>query len=203
MEIIKYTESELEQVVCSLFTPDQLKRLLAQTPKKYIKERPAKGGGVWKYTPVGYTMKALNLLFGWDWSFEVVKEDVFIEAGEVVVKGRLTVKLGENTIVKEQYGNKDIIFRKDSKRPLSIGNDMKAAASDSLKKCASMIGIAADIYAPEQFNAVDVQLDERDIAKELSNCSNIAEMQEIWRSLSEKKQSDYKNLFDLIQKILK
>ena len=55
-----------------------------------------------------------------------------------------------------QYVNKDIIFRKNSEEPLSIGNDMKAAATDALKKCAAEIGIAADIYNKMDFKEVNV-----------------------------------------------
>jgi spore coat polysaccharide biosynthesis protein SpsF (cytidylyltransferase family) len=39
---------------------------------------------------------------------------------------------------------------------LSIGNDLKSAATDALKKCAAEIGIAADIYNAEEFREVQV-----------------------------------------------
>ncbi len=44
--------------------------------------------------------------------------------------------------------------------PLDFGNDMKAAVSDALKKCASMFGIAADIYEKEEF--VEIHLTDSD-----------------------------------------
>jgi len=65
-----------------------------------------------------------------------------------------------------QYGNKDIIFRKGTEIPLSVGNDLKSAATDALKKCASEIGIAADIYNAEEFRPIAVQ-DELTELKEL------------------------------------
>ena len=40
--------------------------------------------------------------------------------------------------------------------PLSIGNDLKSAATDALKKCAAEIGLAADIYNKEDFREVKV-----------------------------------------------
>jgi len=40
--------------------------------------------------------------------------------------------------------------------PLSIGNDLKSAATDCLKKCASEIGIASDIYNKDEFREVKV-----------------------------------------------
>ena len=36
-------------------------------------------------------------------------------------------------------------------QPLDFGNDMKAAVSDALKKCASLWGIAADVYESDEF----------------------------------------------------
>ena len=40
--------------------------------------------------------------------------------------------------------------------PLDFGNDMKAATSDCLKKCASLLGIAADVYEAEEFQEIEV-----------------------------------------------
>lgn len=163
---ITITEQELSLVENNSLNANQLAQILKKTPAQYTKTRPAKGGGQWTYVTGGYIKKCLNLMFGWDWDFEIVDEKVMIEAKEVVVKGRLTCRTNDRTIVKMQYGNKDIMFRttkdKDGNKistntPLSVGNDMKAAATDCLKKCAAEIGIAADIYNPEEFREVKVE----------------------------------------------
>jgi hypothetical protein len=105
-------------------------------------------------------------MFGWDWDFEILEHTII--GGEAVVKGRLTCRTNGKQIVKTQFGNKDIIYKKQTqeeitkgldKIPLSIGNDLKAAATDALKKCAAEIGIAADIYNKEDFNEVIVDVD--------------------------------------------
>lgn len=139
----------------------QLAFILKKTPKQYVHKRPAKGGGEWEYVTGGYVQKVLNLMFGFDWSFEIMDEKIL--HGEAIVKGKLTCNSGGKSIVKMQYGNKDIIFKKASKegeerQPLSIGNDLKAAATDSLKKCAAQIGIAADIYNKLDFKEVNVSV---------------------------------------------
>lgn len=149
-------EKDLSMVENNSLNGQQLKHLLKATPKQYVKQRPAKGGGTWNYVTGGYVRKVLNLMFGWDWDFEILDERIEIEAKEVIVKGKLTCRTNGHTIVKMQYGNKDIMFRKNSQIPLSIGNDMKAAATDALKKCAAEIGIAADIYNAEDFKPVAV-----------------------------------------------
>ena len=153
-------KEDLSLVAENSLNAKQLDTLLKRTPAKYVKKRPAKGGGEWDYVTGGYIKKCLNLMFGWDWDFEIVDEKIMLESREVVVKGRLTCRTNGKTIVKMQYGNKDIIFKRNSEIPLSIGNDMKAAATDALKKCAAEIGIAADIYNKEDFREVRVKTEE-------------------------------------------
>lgn len=137
----------------------QLTHILKKTPQQYVKARPAKGGGTWDYVTGGYIKKCLNLMFGWDWDFEIIDEKIM--HGEAIVKGRLTCRSNGKQIVKMQFGNKDVIYKKlqqgETERvPLSIGNDLKAAATDCLKKCAAEIGIASDIYNKEDFREVRV-----------------------------------------------
>lgn len=153
------SSDELSLVENNILSSQQLGFLLKKTPDKYIRTRPAKGGGVWEYVSGGYVRKCLNLMFGWDWSFEIIEEKIMY--GEAIVKGKLTVRSNGKEIIKTQYGNKDIIFRKlqqgeTERQPLSIGNDLKAAATDCLKKCAAELGIASDIYNKEEFTALNV-----------------------------------------------
>jgi hypothetical protein len=195
---MEITKTDLTKAHDLQLTEKQLNIMLKKTPTKYVRERPAKGGGKWKYVSVGYITKALNLMFGWDWSFDILKEEVFIEAGEVVVKGQLTVRVGDKYITKTQYGNKDIMFRKGTQKPLSIGNDMKSAASDSLKKCASMIGLAQDIYAPEEFTETQVHEAEPmvNLGDLLAGCKEKDDYKMVWESLEEEDQRKYRDIFE-------
>tara|TARA_R110000868_G_scaffold1759_1_gene14083 strand:+ start:1225 stop:1884 length:660 start_codon:yes stop_codon:yes gene_type:complete len=147
----------------NVLNEQQLGFLLKKTPAKYIMTRPAKGGGSWEYVSGGYVKKALNLMFGWNWNFEIISKEVIDD--EAIVHGRLTVTSNGITIYKEQFGNKDVIYRKQSdaekakglaKVPLSRGNDLKSAATDCLKKCASELGIAADLYAKLEFRETTI-----------------------------------------------
>lgn len=162
--------SDLSLVEGSAFNQQQLERILKRTPEKYIRTRPAKGGGTWQYVSGGYVKKLLNIMFGFDWDFEVMEQ--LIIHREAVVKGRLTIRTNGKTIVKTQFGNKDIIYRKGTDEPLSIGNDLKAACTDALKKCASEIGIAADVYNAQEFQAINVvddsSIDSINEAKEIA-----------------------------------
>lgn len=44
---------------------------------------------------------------------------------------------------------------------LDFGNDLKAASTDALKKCASLLGIASDVYGKSEYKDIgyDVQPD--------------------------------------------
>ena len=147
------SKNDLSKVEESALNAKQLDFLLTRTPKQYVKQRPAKGGGTWSYVSGGYVKKVLNLMFGFKWNFEIMDE--MLLDTEVVVKGKLTVDTPTCIIVKMQYGNKDRIKRRDGGY-LSTGNDMKAACTDCLKKCAAELGIAADIYNAEEFKEVKI-----------------------------------------------
>lgn len=187
---------------------NQLSHILKKTPAKYVKQRPAKGGGTWEYVTGGYVKKCLNLMFGWDWDFEIVDEKILIDAKEIVVKGRLTCRTNGRTIVKMQFGNKDIIFRKGTEIPLSVGNDLKAAATDCLKKCAAEIGIAADIYNKEDFRevAIDTSYDYNiEVLTALYEKKGIHLSPEddmnIQRIIERKEETSYKKAINLLKKL--
>ena len=138
-----------------------------------------------------------------------------IEAGEVVVKGRLTCNSNGRTIVKMQYGNKDIMFKNDwidgkktkTNIPLSIGNDMKAAATDCLKKCAAEIGVAADIYNKEDFKAVTVVSEDNlkeAIEKKFEAVRSKMQpedVQAIEQVIMEENEKEYKRIINVLNKV--
>ncbi len=157
-ELALVQASDLSLVENNALNGSQLKQLLKKTPQQYVHSRPAKGGGQWEYVTGGYVRKVLNLMFGWDWSFEIMSKEVM--HGEAIVMGKLTCNCNGRSIVKMQFGNKDVICRKGTDIPLSIGNDLKAAATDALKKCAAELGIAADIYNKMDFKEVNVSTEE-------------------------------------------
>lgn len=111
------------------------------TPPEFIKTRPGKGGKELSYVEGGYVVARLNAAFSpIGWQFEVVKETII--ADEIWVMGRLTVIDHKNNfrVSKEQYGTKK---REDK---MMLGDALKGAATDALKKCASYFGIALDVY---------------------------------------------------------
>lgn len=148
--------SELAKVENNVLNAFQLQVLLKRTPAVYVKERPAKGGGKWKFVSGGYVKKVLNMMFGWDWDFEIVSE--MVQFNQVIVKGKLTCRSNGTQIVKMQFGKKDVVFKRGTTDPLDIGNDFKAATTDALKKCAAELGIAADVYNADEFREINIDL---------------------------------------------
>jgi len=193
--VVQYTKSELSKVDNNLLNQSQLNFLLQKTNTKHIKERPAKGGGVWQYVKGSFVKKTLNFMFGWRWSFTILDTNFMLNAEQVIVHGKLTIKIKNDDgtfeeIIKEQFGKADIKFKSNyvkqgnknvkvraknadgSFQPLDLGNDCKAAATDALKKCATELGLFSDVYAPEDYIEVKVvddvpEVDDSEVLREL------------------------------------
>lgn len=184
---ITVKESDILKVESGL-TKDQIQKFFSSTPESKIRKRPAKGGGEWSYVSGSYVTQVLNSLFGFNWSFEVLTnmEEALktVNSGTIVVQGRLKVKIGDEWITKEQYGRKEVTFKKGTTDLLDFGNDMKAAATDAKKKCASELGLFADVYSQEDFfEAEIVDYDEQDILEQLRSAKTIEDIQKVQDSL--------------------
>lgn len=135
----------------------QVDFLLQRTPRHEIKYRQGRGGLQFAYVEHGYVTERLNMVFGFNWDFEVVDKQILED--EVIVEAKLTVRTpGGQTIVKTQFGGADIKRHASgarSGRPLSIADDFKAAASDALKKCASLLGVGLDLYGRDRPEELD------------------------------------------------
>lgn len=175
---IQKLELDINQVsrAKSVFNQNQIQKIFNSTPNRYKYERPAKGGGNWTYIKSSYVRKVLDGVFGFNWNFDI--ETTLSEAFEIakltkvcVVKGTLTGKVSVDgewlEIRKTQFGRSEVKFKRDSTEPLDFGNDMKAATSDCLKKCASLFGIGADVYEAGEFMEIEVigSLENSDRAK--------------------------------------
>ena len=129
---------------------EAIKRILSQrTPDSEIRVRVGRGGMKLKYTDGPYVIRTLNAAFGWDWDFVADSEELLTNNGkpfEVKVRGSLTVRMGGRSITKTQYGCQPIEMLKNGEAPVSLGDAYKGAATDAMKKCASLLGVALDLY---------------------------------------------------------
>ena len=107
-------------------------------PPEAIKSRPGQHGKTVSYVDVAAIITRLNE--GCEsWSFEVVEHQVLED--EVLVVAKLTA----DGVVKMAFGG-SLITRDREGTTVSIADDAKAAASDALKKAASLLGVALEMY---------------------------------------------------------
>lgn len=118
--------------------------------KNLIKKRKMPGGKYADYVEGSSVIRRLNECFGHEWSFEVREKTIGTD--HIIVLGRLEYPGPNGSFyVKEQWGGSDIMRFKGSQQIVNLGNDMKAATTDSLKKCATLIGIALHLYEQDEY----------------------------------------------------
>jgi len=105
-----------------------------------IKQRHGMNGDVLDYIEGCAVIQRLNECFDAEWIFEIQEHRVFDD--EVVVLGKLTAQ----GVAKSQFGKSRITRAKKDNAVISLGDDLKAAATDCLKKCATLFGVALHLY---------------------------------------------------------
>jgi hypothetical protein len=105
-----------------------------------IKQRRGRNG-VLDYVEGHTVIARLNAALDGAWSFEVVAHEV--RDNEVLVMGKLTA----DGLVKMQFGASQVTRDRETKALISLGDDLKAAATDALKKCATFLGVGLHLYA--------------------------------------------------------
>jgi hypothetical protein len=105
-----------------------------------IKRRQGTDGDVFDYVEGCAVIQRLNECFEAEWIFEI--QDHRIYDDEVVVLGKLTAQ----GVAKSQFGKSRITRAKKDNSIISLGDDLKAAATDCLKKCATLFGVGLHLY---------------------------------------------------------
>lgn len=122
-----------------------------KTPADAIYKRQGRGNMTFDYVQGSWVIKQLNILFNRKWSWSIGREEV--GESQVWVRGVLEVRMspGEDGLIrKEAYGGADIKrFGGGNSRGgqiIDLADDLKSASTDALKKAASLLGIAGDVY---------------------------------------------------------
>ena len=122
---------------------DQEKLRLLTRPFADIKSRPGRNGQSIQYIEAHSIVQRLNDALAGDWSFRVLEHDV--REGEVVVLGEL--RAGD--VVKQAFGGSEVTRTREGK-VVSIADDLKSAATDALKKAATLLGVGMHVYVAEE-----------------------------------------------------
>jgi hypothetical protein len=114
------------EVLCRPFPPEQ------------IKTRPGQHGKTLSYLETHAVIARLN--DGCDaWSFEIVRHEIVED--EVIVIGRLVA----DGIVKMAFGGATVTRDRDG-HLVELADTYKAAASDAIKKAATLLGVGLELY---------------------------------------------------------
>ena len=112
-------------------------------PADLIRTRKGSFGKELSYVEIAHYIRRLNEAYGGDWSFEIVEHQVL--DAEVVVLGKLTAC----DITKTAFGGSSITVNRESGKPVCLSDDLKAAASDSLKKACSLLGVGLELHVDQ------------------------------------------------------
>lgn len=126
-----------------------MNRTLLEHPFSHeqIKQRAGNFGQTLDYLEGHTVIQRLNDAFDGQWSFSVKSHEIL--ESEVVVLGELVAE----GVTKMQFGSSSITRAKNSGEIISLADDLKAASTDSVKKCATMFGVGLHLYSGKSTNA--------------------------------------------------
>ncbi len=124
-----------------------MNRELLEKPFEPAQIRQRRGrNGLLDYIEGHNVVHRLNQALDGAWSFEITHHEV--REDEVLVLGKLTAE----GITKMNFGVSQVTREKGSGALISLGDDLKAAATDALKKCATFLGVGLHLYADKPLN---------------------------------------------------
>ena len=122
-----------------------MNRTLLEKPfeSAHVKQRQGTFGNTLDYVEGHAVVARLNEAFESNWTFELSNHWILKETDEVLVLGKLTAE----GITKMAFGSMQISKNEDTKAIISLGDDLKAASTDALKKAASLLGVGLYLYS--------------------------------------------------------
>jgi len=112
-------------------------------PDNLIRSRKGRLGQQFSYVEGAEYVRRLNDAFEGEWSFEIVEHHV--RDTEVIVIGKLTAA----AVTKMAFGGSSITVSREGE-VISIADDLKAAATDALKKAASLLGVGLHLHSSDR-----------------------------------------------------
>ncbi len=121
-----------------------MNREVLETPfeSEQIKQREGNFGRTLDYIEGHTVIQRLNDAFDARWSFKILEYEIQKDTDEVIVLGELSA----NGIVKTQFGSSRTTRARETGEMISLADDLKAAATDSLKKAATLLGVGLHLY---------------------------------------------------------
>jgi hypothetical protein len=122
-----------------------MNREVLETPfeSEQIKQREGNFGRTLDYIEGHTVIQRLNDAFDARWSFKILEYEIQKDTDEVIVLGELSA----NGIVKTQFGSSRTTRARETGEMISLADDLKAAATDALKKAATLLGVGLHLYS--------------------------------------------------------
>lgn len=135
-------------------------KLTDKFPEKFLKRRILNEGTkdekIVEYIGGDKVVERLNDVVGvTNWSFTISDRIIDVDIGHIAILGRLVVVRDGIETVREQWGS-SVIETYSNGRVVSLGDNIKAATTDALKKCATLIGVGLYLYDSESMKFPDV-----------------------------------------------
>ena len=112
-------------------------------PENLIRTRQGGNGKTLSYVPTAEYIRRLCAASE-TWDFEITEYKVLDD--EVIVIGKLTI----DGVVKMAVGASNITRSRSSGEPVSIGQNLKSASSDSLKRACRLLSLGLHLWDDEQ-----------------------------------------------------
>ena len=123
----------------ALFGLELYRRLAAPFDTTF---KDVRGGVELEYVTGEQCISRLNETLGvGGWSFLIREHGIHAEADEAWVLGEITASIEDIAVVRQQFGSQKLRRARSNGTPVDIGFDLKGAATDALKKCASLLGV--------------------------------------------------------------
>jgi hypothetical protein len=138
------------------FAPTTLYQQLTAPFEHYQHDK--RSGAEFDYITGEQCLTRLNTVFGvGGWYFKVVTREIVPEADEVLVEGEMGAYIDGQWVVRTQFGSQKLKRGRETGKILDVGFDFKGAATDCIKKCASLFGVALHLYEKEPPRADDAR----------------------------------------------
>jgi hypothetical protein len=115
-----------------------------------------RGGVELTYVTGEQVTRRLNEVLGvGGWSFRILRHDINAEADEAWALGEIVAEIDGKCVTRQQFGSQKIKRSRSTGAPLDLGFDLKGAATDAMKKCASLLGVGLYLSrkAPQRASA--------------------------------------------------
>jgi hypothetical protein len=101
-----------------------------------------RGGVELTYVTGEQVTRRLNEVLGvGGWSFRILRHDINAEADEAWALGEIVAEIDGKCVTRQQFGSQKIKRSRSTGAALDLGFDLKGAATDAMKKCASLLGV--------------------------------------------------------------